>query len=86
MRAYRFPPDVISFAVWLYYRFPRSLRMDEELLPACRIELSYGTRRPWAVNFGPCIARGIGRFPPVLGVQSARMGAISVAMRRASAT
>lgn len=24
---YRFPADVISYAVWLYYRFPLSLRM-----------------------------------------------------------
>jgi putative transposase len=24
---YRFPPDVISYAVWLYYRFPVSLRI-----------------------------------------------------------
>ncbi len=31
---YRFPPDVISYAVWLYYRFPLSLRMVEELLAA----------------------------------------------------
>jgi putative transposase len=22
---YRFPPDVISYAVWLYYRFPRCI-------------------------------------------------------------
>jgi hypothetical protein len=29
---YRFPPDVISYAVWLYYRFPLNLRMVEELL------------------------------------------------------
>jgi hypothetical protein len=27
---YRFPPDVISYAVWLYFRFPLSLRMVEE--------------------------------------------------------
>ena len=33
---YRFPPDVISYAVWLYYRFPLSLRMVEELLGFCR--------------------------------------------------
>jgi putative transposase len=39
----RFPPDVISYAVWLYYRFPLSLRMVEELLAARSIELS--TRR-----------------------------------------
>ncbi len=35
---YRFPPDVISYAVWLYYRFPLSLRMVEELLAARGIE------------------------------------------------
>ncbi|EDO93633.1 conserved hypothetical protein [Burkholderia pseudomallei Pasteur 52237] len=23
-KGYRFPPDVISYAVWLYYRFPQS--------------------------------------------------------------
>jgi putative transposase len=26
---YRFPHDVIIYAVWLYYRFPLSLRMVE---------------------------------------------------------
>ncbi|MDR3573849.1 MAG: IS6 family transposase, partial [Anaerolineaceae bacterium] len=36
---YRFPPDVISYAVWLYYRLPLSLRMVEELLAARGIEL-----------------------------------------------
>ena len=24
---YRFPPEIISYAVWLYFRFPLSLRM-----------------------------------------------------------
>ena len=37
---YRFPPDVISYAVWLYYRFPLSLRMVEELLGARGIDLT----------------------------------------------
>ena len=27
---YRFPGEVISHAVWLYFRFPLSLRMVEE--------------------------------------------------------
>lgn len=36
---YRFPPDVISYAGWLYYRFPLSLRMVEELPAARGIEL-----------------------------------------------
>ena len=31
---YRFPPEVISHAVWLYFRFPLSLRMVEEMLAA----------------------------------------------------
>jgi putative transposase len=33
-KGYRFPPDIISYAVWLYYRFPLSLRMVEEMLAA----------------------------------------------------
>ena len=41
----RFPPDVISYAVWLYYRFPLSLRMVEELLAARGIDLTYETVR-----------------------------------------
>jgi hypothetical protein len=33
-RRHRFPPEVISYAVWLYFRFPLSLRMVEEVLAA----------------------------------------------------
>jgi putative transposase len=56
---YRFPPDVMSYAVWLYYRFPLSLRMVEQLLAARGIELTYETVRRWAVKFGLDIARRI---------------------------
>ncbi len=31
-RRNRFPADVIAHAVWLYYRFPLSLRMVEDML------------------------------------------------------
>ena len=31
---YRFPGEIISHAVWLYFRFPLSLRMVEEMLAA----------------------------------------------------
>ena len=31
---HRFPAEVISHAVWLYFRFPLSLRMVEEMLAA----------------------------------------------------
>ena len=56
---YRFPPDVISYAVWQHYRFPLSLRMVEELLAARGIELAYETVRRWSVKFGLGIARRI---------------------------
>ena len=31
---HRFPAELISQAVWLYFRFPLSLRMVEEMLAA----------------------------------------------------
>ena len=40
---YRFPPAIISHAVWLYFRFPLSLRMVEEMLAARGIEVSHET-------------------------------------------
>ena len=49
---YRFPPEVISYAVWLYFRFPLSLRMVEEVLAARGIEVTYETLRAWALKFG----------------------------------
>ena len=48
-----------GYAVWLYYRFPLSLRMVEELLAARGIELTYETVRRWSVKFGLGIARRI---------------------------
>jgi putative transposase len=29
---HRFPPEIISHAVWLYFRFPLSLHIVEEML------------------------------------------------------
>ena len=56
---YRFPPDVISYAVWLYYRFPLSLRMVEELLAVRSIDVTYESVRRWSVKFGLAISRRI---------------------------
>ncbi len=58
-KGYRFPPDVISYAVWLYYRFPLSLRMVEEMLAARGIEVSYETVRSWAAKFGIAVTHRI---------------------------
>ena len=49
---HRFPPEVISHAVWLYFRFPLSLRMVEEMLAARGIIVSHETVRQWALKFG----------------------------------
>ena len=42
---YRFPAEMISHAVWLYFRFPLGLRMVEELLAARGIIVSHKTVR-----------------------------------------
>ena len=48
---HRFPPEVISHAVWLYFRFPLGLRMVEELLAARGIIVSHETVRQCARKF-----------------------------------
>lgn len=66
-KGYRFPPDIICYAVWLYYRFPLSLRRVEELLAARGIELTYETVRCWATTFGLTIAKRIRATAPGRG-------------------
>ena len=53
---YRFPGEVISHAVWLYFRFPLSLRMVEEMLAARGIDVSHETVRQWARKFSARIS------------------------------
>jgi putative transposase len=58
-RGYRFPPEIIQRATWLYYRFTLSLRDVEELLAERGIEVTYETIRQWGIQFGPAIARDL---------------------------
>ena len=44
---YRFPPAIISHAVWLYYRFTLSFRDVEDLLAHRGITISYESIRHW---------------------------------------
>src|SRR3954463_7571794 len=64
---HRFPAEVISYAVWLYFRFPLSLRMVEEMLAARGIVVSHETVRQWALKFGQDIANQIRRHLPAAG-------------------
>jgi putative transposase len=64
---HRFPAEVISYAIWLYFRFPLSLRMVEEMLAARGIEVSHETVRQWALKFGQGYANHIRRRLPAPG-------------------
>ena len=64
---HRFPAEVISHAVWLYFRFPLSLRMVEEMLAARGILVSHETVRQWALKFGQSFANRIRRRRPTPG-------------------
>src|SRR4029450_3670711 len=64
---YRFPGEIISHAVLLYFRFPLSLRMGGEMLAARGIEVSHETVRQWARKFGQGFANQIRRRLPCPG-------------------
>ena len=60
-KRHRFPPAIIAHAVWLYFRFPLSLRLVEEMLQERGIVVSYETVRRWAMKFGRDYARSLKR-------------------------
>jgi len=64
---HRFPPQIISHAVWLYHRFSLSFRDVEDLLAERGIEVSYETIRRWCLKFGPVYAALAKRRQPRLG-------------------
>src|SRR5919206_4286701 len=64
---HRFPAELISQAVWLYFRFPLGLRMVEEMLAARGIVVSHETIRQWALKFGQEFANRIRRRLPRIG-------------------
>ncbi len=51
-KGFRFPPEIIGHAVWLYFRFSLSYRDVEELLAQRRIVVTYETVRQWYSNSG----------------------------------
>ena len=60
-KRHRFPPDIISYTVWLYYRFNLSHRDIEDLLAERGITVSYETIRLWCIKFGAKYARRLKR-------------------------
>ena len=68
-RRHRFPPEVISYAVWLYFRFPLSLRMVEGMLAARGTCGTYETVRQGGKKFGKIFADQIRQRAPARGDQ-----------------
>jgi len=64
---HRFPPEIISHAVWLYHRFSLSLRDVEDLLAERGITFSHEAIRLWCGKFGPEYAPRLRRWRGRLG-------------------
>jgi putative transposase len=65
-KRHRFPPEIISYAVWLYYRFNLSHRrcagpFIEDLLAERGITVSYESISLWCIKFGAVYTRRLKR-------------------------
>ena len=58
-RGHRFPREIISYAVWFYYRFAVSFRDVEEAMASRGVLVSYETVRRWCEKFGQLFAAGL---------------------------
>jgi putative transposase len=66
-RGFRFPSEIISHAVWLYFRFSLSFRDVEELLAQRGIVVTSETVRQWCLKFGQTSANELRRRRPRCG-------------------
>ena len=76
---YRFPSEIISHAVWLYYRFALSFRGVEDLLAQRGITVTYETIRQWCLTFGRDYARTraiafLSPHPPLIAARPGSSG------------
>ena len=60
-KRHRFPPEVIRYTVWLYYRFNLSHRDIEDLLAERGITVTYESIRAWCIKFGATYAQRLRR-------------------------
>jgi putative transposase len=60
-KRHRFPPDIISYAVWLYYRFNLSHRDIEDLLAERGVIVTRESIRLWCIKFGAIYTRRLKR-------------------------
>ena len=60
-KRHRFPPVIISHAVWLYFRLNLSHRDVEDLLAERGVTVSHEAIRLWCNKFGPHYAKRLKR-------------------------
>ncbi len=60
-KRHRFPPEIIQYAVWLYYKFNLSHRDVEDLLAERGITVSYEAIHLWCNKIVSLYARGLRR-------------------------
>ncbi|MFZ4151531.1 IS6 family transposase [Streptomyces pseudogriseolus] len=63
-KGHRYPVEVISHCVWLYFRFPLSFREVDELMLERGIVVSHETIRRWCGKFGQIYANALRRRQP----------------------
>ena len=63
-RRHRFPSEIISHSVWLYFRFAFSYRDVEEIMAVRGIVVTYETIREWCLKFGQTFANELRRRRP----------------------
>src|SRR6476659_11327184 len=61
---HRFPAEIISHCVWLFFLFALSFRDVEEMLAMRGVSLSYETVREWCFKFGQIYSNGLRRKSP----------------------
>jgi putative transposase len=63
-KRHRFPAEIISHCVWLYFRFCLSYRDVEELMAERGLTLTYEAVRYWCRKFGRAYAKRLCRRRP----------------------
>jgi putative transposase len=63
-KRHRFPAEIMSHCVWLYFRFCLSYRDVEELMAARGVILTYEAVRYWGRKFGRVYANQLRRRRP----------------------
>ena len=64
---HRFPAEIISHCVWLYFQFSLSFRDVKEILVIWGVTLTYETVRGWCLKFGQTYANRLRHKSPQSG-------------------